>query len=125
MVFLVRDADHRRADELSGAADGLGRAIWRSAAERIWLLDVFVWRPASYFSYLGAPGLSGMARRGCRLVPYAPLTARVLSGHSNDYWILALLVSGMAAWFGGQRNCYDRSIALQGMTLMRMPPSSG
>ena len=52
-----------------------------------------------YFSYLGAPGLSGHGSApDVGWFAYAPLTGRAFSrGHSTDYWILALLVSGIGS----------------------------
>src|SRR2546428_7621651 len=50
-----------------------------------------------YFSYLGAPGLAGAGSApDVGWFAYATLTGRAFSrGHSTDYWILGLLVSGI------------------------------
>src|SRR5207245_3462854 len=52
-----------------------------------------------YFSYLGAPGLAGAGSApDVGWFAYAPLTGRAFSrGHSTDYWILSLLVSGVGS----------------------------
>src|SRR5262245_12689580 len=52
-----------------------------------------------FFSYLAAPGLSGHGSApDVGWFAYAPLTGRAFSqGHSTDYWILALLVSGVGS----------------------------
>src|SRR5205807_5319883 len=54
---------------------------------------------------------------------YAPLTGRAFSrGHSTDYWILALLVSGIGSMVSAL-NVIVTTVSLRcpGMTLMRMP----
>src|ERR1044071_694915 len=52
-----------------------------------------------YFSYLGAPGLSGHGSApDVGWFAYAPLTGRALSrGNSTDYWTLSLLVRGIGS----------------------------
>src|SRR5436305_11159489 len=52
-----------------------------------------------YASYLTAPGLAGHGSApDVGWFAYAPLTGRAFSrGHSTDYWILALLVSGIGS----------------------------
>src|SRR5215475_3976178 len=67
-----------------------------------------------YASYLAAPGLAGHGSApDVGWFAYAPLTGPAFSrGHSTDYWILALLVSGIVTTV---------SLRCPGMTLMRMP----
>ena len=52
-----------------------------------------------YASYLAAPGLAGAGSApDVGWFAYAPLTGRAFSrGHSTDYWILALLISGIGS----------------------------
>src|SRR5215475_6192066 len=52
-----------------------------------------------YFSYLAAPGITGAGSApDVGWFAYAPLTGPAFSrGHSTDYWILALLVSGIGS----------------------------
>src|SRR5881394_3346942 len=52
-----------------------------------------------YLSYLAAPGLAGAGSApDVGWFAYAPLTSRAFSrGHSTDYWILGLLVSGVGS----------------------------
>src|SRR5437667_8089065 len=52
-----------------------------------------------YFSFLGGNGLYGAGNApDVGWWAYAPLTARAFStGHSSDYWTLALLVSGFGS----------------------------
>src|SRR5438105_6726907 len=77
-----------------------------------------------YFSYLGAPGLAGAGSApDVGWFAYAPLTGRAFSrGHSTDYWILSLLVSGVGSMVSAL-NVIATIISLRckGMTLMRMP----
>src|SRR6266705_6574268 len=77
-----------------------------------------------YFSYLGAPGLSGHGSApDVGWFAYAPLTGRAFSrGHSTDYWILALFVSAVGSTVSAI-NVIVTALTLrcQGMTLMRMP----
>src|SRR5262244_70551 len=77
-----------------------------------------------YFSYLAAPGLSGHGSApDVGWFAYAPLTGRAFSrGHSTDYWILALLVSGIGSMVSAL-NVIVTTVSLRcpGMTLMRMP----
>src|SRR5262249_43220801 len=54
---------------------------------------------------------------------YAPLTGRAFSrGHSTDYWILALFVSGIGSIVSAI-NVIATTVSMRckGMTLMRMP----
>jgi cytochrome c oxidase subunit 1 len=77
-----------------------------------------------FFSYLAAPGLSGHGSApDVGWFAYAPLTGRAFSqGHSTDYWILALLVSGIGSIVSAI-NVIATIVSLRckGMTLMRMP----
>src|SRR6266581_844153 len=77
-----------------------------------------------YGSYLAAPGLAGHGSApDVGWFAYAPLTGRAFSrGHSTDYWILALLVSGIGS-MASALNVIVTTVSLrcQGMTLMRMP----
>src|SRR3989475_715363 len=77
-----------------------------------------------YASYLAAPGLAGHGSApDVGWFAYAPLTGRAFSrGHSTDYWILALLVSGIGS-MASALNVIVTTVSLrcQGMTLMRMP----
>jgi len=77
-----------------------------------------------YSSYLTAPGLAGAGSApDVGWFAYAPLTGRAFSrGHSTDYWILGLLVSGIGSMVSAI-NVITTIISLRckGMTLMRMP----
>jgi cytochrome c oxidase subunit I len=77
-----------------------------------------------YFSYLAAPGLAGAGSApDFGWFAYAPLTGRAFSrGHSTDYWILGLLVSGIGS-MASALNVIATIISLRcnGMTFMRMP----
>jgi cytochrome c oxidase subunit I len=77
-----------------------------------------------YFSYLAAPGLAGAGSApDVGWFAYAPLTGRAFSrGHSTDYWILGVLVSGVGSMVSAI-NVITTIISLRckGMTLMRMP----
>src|SRR2546429_2366175 len=77
-----------------------------------------------YASYLTAPGLAGHGSApDVGWFAYAPLTGRAFSrGHSTDYWILALLVSGIGSMVSAL-NVIVTVVSLRcpGMTLMRMP----
>src|SRR5437870_11228959 len=77
-----------------------------------------------YFSYLGAPGLAGAGSApDVGWFAYAPLTGRAYSrGHSTDYWILGVLVSGI----GSSASALNVIVTIvtmrcKGMTFMRMP----
>src|SRR5215475_479883 len=77
-----------------------------------------------YFSYLAAPGMSGHGSApDVGWFAYAPLTGRAFSqGHSTDYWILALLVSGVGSIVSALNVIVTTvSMRCKGMTLMRMP----
>src|SRR5215510_2180624 len=77
-----------------------------------------------YSSYLAAPGLAGAGSApDVGWFAYAPLTGRAFSrGHSTDFWILALLVSGIGS-MASALNVIVTTVSLRcpGMTLMRMP----
>jgi cytochrome c oxidase subunit 1 len=77
-----------------------------------------------YFSYLGGEGLAGAGTApDVGWFAYAPLTARAFSrGHSTDYWILSLLVSGIGS-VATSINVVTTVFCMRckGMTLARMP----
>src|SRR6266516_3599644 len=77
-----------------------------------------------YFSYLTAPGLAGHGSApDVGWFAYAPLTGRAFSrGHSTDYWILALLASGIGS-MASSLNVITTIVTMRckGMTFMRMP----
>ncbi len=77
-----------------------------------------------YFSYLGAPGLAGAGSApDVGWFAYAPLTGRAFSrGHSTDYWILGVLVSGIGS-SASALNVITTIVTMRckGMTFMRMP----
>lgn len=77
-----------------------------------------------YFSYLGAPGLSGAGSApDVGWWAYAPLTAHAFSpGHSTDYWTLAILLSGVGS-IATAVNIVSTSLCMRcpGMKLSRMP----
>jgi cytochrome c oxidase subunit 1 len=77
-----------------------------------------------YFSFIGGSGLYGAGT-----VPdvgwfaYAPLTSTAFSvGHSTDYWIIGILVSGFGS-IGTALNVLTTILCMRcpGMTLKRMP----
>jgi cytochrome c oxidase subunit 1 len=77
-----------------------------------------------YFSYLGGDGLYG-AGTGPDVgwFAYAPLTGKAFSrGHSTDYWILGILVSGLGT-ITTAGNVVATTLALRcpGMSLSKMP----
>src|SRR6266545_1111561 len=77
-----------------------------------------------YFSYLAAPGLAGAGSApDVGWFAYAPLTGRAFSrGHSTDYWILGVLVSGIGS-SASALNVITTIVTMRckGMTIMRMP----
>ena len=77
-----------------------------------------------YFSYLGGEGLTGTGTApDVGWFAYAPLTERAFSrGHSTDYWILSLLVSGIGS-VATSINIVTTVFCMRckGMTLARMP----
>jgi cytochrome c oxidase subunit I len=77
-----------------------------------------------YFSFLGGSGLYGAGSApDVGWFAYAPLTAPVFSvGHSSDYWIIGLLVSGFGSIATGI-NFVTTIFCMRcpGMTLGKMP----
>jgi len=77
-----------------------------------------------YFSFLGANGLYGAGSApDVGWFAYAPLTSQTFSrGHSTDFWILALLVSGFGS-IGTAINTVATIACMRcpGMTLRKMP----
>src|SRR6266481_3029251 len=77
-----------------------------------------------YFSFLGANGLYGAGNApDVGWFAYAPLTSKTFSrGHSTDFWILALLVSGFGS-IGTAINIVATIACMRcpGMTLGKMP----
>src|SRR2546429_6726721 len=77
-----------------------------------------------YFSFLGANGLYGAGSApDVGWFAYAPLTSQTFSrGHSTDFWILALLVSGFGS-IGTAINIVATIACMRcpGMTLRKMP----
>src|SRR6476661_6977150 len=77
-----------------------------------------------YFSLLGASGLYGAGNApDVGWFAYAPLTSPTFSvGHSTDYWIIGLLVSGIGS-IGTAANIVTTILCMRcpGMTLGRMP----
>jgi cytochrome c oxidase subunit 1 len=77
-----------------------------------------------YFSFLGANGVYGAGSApDVGWFAYAPLTAQTFSrGHSTDYWILALLVSGVGS-IATAINILTTIFCMRcrGMTLGKMP----
>src|ERR1700726_3887048 len=77
-----------------------------------------------YFSFLGGDGLYGAGNApDVGWFAYAPLTSKTFSrGHSTDFWILSLLVSGFGS-IGTAINIIATifSMRCRGMTLGRLP----
>jgi cytochrome c oxidase subunit I len=77
-----------------------------------------------YFSFLGGSGLYGAGSApDVGWFAYAPLTAPVFSvGHSTDYWIIGLLISGFGSVSTGI-NFITTVLCMRcpGMTLGKMP----
>jgi cytochrome c oxidase subunit 1 len=77
-----------------------------------------------YFSVVGAYGLYGAGSApDVGWFAYAPLTSQTFSpGHSTDFWILALLISGIGS-IGGAVNIVATILCLRcpGMKLEKMP----
>jgi cytochrome c oxidase subunit I len=77
-----------------------------------------------YFSFLGGSGLYGAGSApDVGWFAYAPLTSQAFSpGHSTDYWIIGLLVSGVGS-IGTTLNIATTILCMRcpGMTLGRMP----
>src|SRR5271154_1387905 len=77
-----------------------------------------------YFSFIGGDGLYGAGNApDVGWFAYAPLTSQTFSrGHSTDFWILSLLVSGFGS-AGTAINIIATILCMRcpGMTLGRMP----
>src|SRR5579863_3648768 len=77
-----------------------------------------------YFSFVGGDGLYGAGNApDVGWFAYAPLTAQTFSrGHSTDFWILSLLVSGFGS-VGTAINIIATILCMRckGMTLGKMP----
>src|SRR5271169_498388 len=77
-----------------------------------------------YFSFVGGGGLYGAGSApDVGWFAYAPLTSQAFSpGHSTDYWIIGLLVSGVGS-IGTALNILTTILCMRcpGMTLGRMP----
>ena len=77
-----------------------------------------------YFSFIGGSGLYGAGSApDVGWFAYAPLTSQAFSpGHSTDYWIIGLLVSGVGS-IGTALNIVTTILCMRcpGMTLGRMP----
>src|ERR1700688_4621026 len=77
-----------------------------------------------YFSLVGANGLYGAGNAHVvGWFAYAPLTSQTFSvGHSTDFWILALLVSGFGS-IGTAINIIATTLCMRcpGMTLAKLP----
>ena len=77
-----------------------------------------------YFSFIGGQGLAGAGSApAVGWFAYAPLTERAFSkGHSTDYWILGLMVSGLGS-IATAANLLTTILCMRcrGMTLSRMP----
>jgi len=77
-----------------------------------------------YFSVIGGDGLYGAGNApDVGWFAYAPLTSQVFSpGHSTDFWVLGLLVSGIGS-IGAAVNMVATVLCLRcpGMTLGKMP----
>jgi cytochrome c oxidase subunit 1 len=77
-----------------------------------------------YYSFIGGDGLYGAGNApDVGWFAYAPLTAKTFSrGHSTDFWILSLLVSGFGS-IGTAINIATTIVCMRcrGMTLGKMP----
>jgi cytochrome c oxidase subunit 1 len=77
-----------------------------------------------YFSFIGGNGLYGAgAAPDVGWFAYAPLTSQAFSpGHSTDYWVIGLLVSGIGS-IGTALNIVTTVLCMRcpGMTLGKMP----
>ena len=77
-----------------------------------------------YFSFIGGEGMAGAGRApDVGWFAYAPLTGRAFSkGHSTDYWILGLMVSGFGS-IATAANVLATILCMRcrGMTLSKMP----
>jgi cytochrome c oxidase subunit I len=77
-----------------------------------------------YFSYLAAPGLTGIGSApDVGWFAYSPLTARAFSpGQSTDFWILSIMLGGVGSIVTAI-NLIATIVSMRcnGMTLMHMP----
>src|ERR1700735_1323617 len=77
-----------------------------------------------YFSYIGGSGLyAAGSAPDVGWFAYAPLTSKVFSpGHSNDYWALAVFLSGIGS-IGTALNIVTTILCMRckGMKMSRMP----
>jgi cytochrome c oxidase subunit 1 len=77
-----------------------------------------------YFSYIGGEGMTGASSApDIGWFAYAPLTSKAFSkGHSTDYWILGVLVSGLGS-IATAVNIVTTVFCMRcrGMTLTKMP----
>ena len=77
-----------------------------------------------YFSFIGGDGLYGAGNApDVGWFAYAPLTSTTFSrGHSTDYWILSVLISGFGS-VGTAINLIATVFSMRcpGMTLGKMP----
>src|SRR6202051_2355488 len=77
-----------------------------------------------YYSFIGGDGLYGAGNApDVGWFAYAPLTSQTFShGHSTDFWILSLLISGFGS-VGTAINIITTIICMRcpGMTLSKMP----
>jgi cytochrome c oxidase subunit 1 len=77
-----------------------------------------------YFSFIGGEGMAGAGGApDVGWFAYAPLTERAFSkGHSTDYWILGLMVSGFGS-IATAANVLTTILCMRckGMTLSKMP----
>jgi cytochrome c oxidase subunit 1 len=77
-----------------------------------------------YFSFIGGEGMAGAGSApDVGWFAYAPLTERAFSkGHSTDYWILGLMVSGFGS-IATAANVFTTILCMRcrGMTLSKMP----
>ncbi len=112
MVFFVGMPHRLRVRELPGAADDRRARHGVPAAECLQLLDERVRRAA--FCTSASSAASGLYGAGSApdvgWFAYAPLTSPAFSpGHSTDYWIIGLLVSGIGS-IGTALNIVDHDL---------------
>src|SRR5215475_5213569 len=77
-----------------------------------------------YFSFIGGEGIAGAGGApDVGWFAYAPLTERAFSkGHSTDYWILGLMVSGFGSIATAANVCTTiLCMRCRGMSLGKMP----
>jgi len=97
-------------------------AFPRLNAFGFWLFFFGAW--LLYFSYLGGEGLYGAGSApDVGWFAYAPLTEHAFSrGHSTDYWILAILVTGFGSLITAANVVATvASMRCRGMSLAKMP----